>query len=144
MKITRAEAALIRSGFSALERDRFAAARSFYAHLFAIAPETRALFVVDLERQGVKLMNTLAVVVDQVENWGLLRTSLDDLALRHTAYGVRPEHYALTGAALQATLRDCLGPKYTPQMASAWQRVYDEIQKVMIETAYPKRAEDPI
>jgi nitric oxide dioxygenase len=81
-------------------------------------------------------------VVDQVDNWGLLRTELEDLALRHTAYGVRPEHYALTGAALQATLRDRLGPDYTPEMAAVWRRVYDEIQSAMIGSAYPMPADD--
>jgi len=143
MKITKAEAALIRSGFATLTGDSRLAAETFYAHLFRLAPETRALFVADLERQGVKLMNTLAVVVEQVENWGLLRTALEDLALRHTAYGVRPEHYALTGAALQATLHDRLGPDYTPDMAAVWQRVYDEIETVMIGSAYRLSESDP-
>lgn len=143
MKISRTEAALIRAGFAAVAQDRPAAAQSFYAHLFAIAPETRHLFVTDLDRQGVKLMDTLAVVVDQVENWGLLRNALEDLALRHTAYGVRPEHYALTGAALMAMLRDRLGPEFTPAMAAAWSRVYDEIQTAMIGSAYRQPANDP-
>jgi nitric oxide dioxygenase len=143
MMFTRTEAALIRTGFTAVARDRAAAARSFYAHLFAIAPEARTLFVTDLDRQGTKLMDTLSVVVDQVENWGLLRGVLEDLALRHTAYGVRQEHYALTGAALMAMLRDRLGPDFTPEMAAAWGRVYDEIQTTMIGSASRQTADDP-
>lgn len=143
MKITQAEAALFRVGFAALSRDRAAAAQSFYAHLFRIAPETRDLFVTDLDRQGAKLMDTLAVVADQVENWGLLRTALEDLALRHTAYGVKPAHYALTGAALQAMLRDRLGAAFTIEMAAAWQHIYDEIETAMIAAAYRQHADDP-
>jgi hemoglobin-like flavoprotein len=143
MKITRSEAALVRAGFAAVARDRAAAAASFYEHLFRIAPDTRNLFVTDLNRQGAKLMDTLSVVVDQLDNWGLLRTALEDLALRHTAYGVRPAHYALTGAALQAMLRERLGSDYTPDMAAAWQRVYDEVQAAMIGSAYRQHAAGP-
>lgn len=143
MTISKTEAVLIRAGFTAVGRDRDAAARSFYAHLFRIAPETRTLFVTDLERQGMKLIDTLAVVVDQVENWGLLRGVLEDMALRHTAYGVRPEHYAPTGAALLAMLAERLGPDFTPEMAAAWQRVYGDIAATMIGSAYRLPADDP-
>jgi hemoglobin-like flavoprotein len=143
MQVTKAEVALIRAGFACVDRDRRAAAESFYAHLFRIAPETRDLFVADMNRQGMKLVDTLAVVVDLVENWGLLRPTLEDLALRHTAYGVRPAQYALTGHALMAMLRDRLGTDFTPEMAAAWHRIYDEIQRAMIDSAYPTRVDDP-
>ena len=136
MKITRAEADLIRNGFAIVAADRAAAAQSFYAHLFRIAPETRDLFVVDMAQQGKKLMDTLAVIVDLIERWGMLRTELEGLALRHLAYGVRPEHYAATGAALLAMLQDRLGPKFTPGMADAWRRAYEEIRDTMISSAY--------
>jgi hemoglobin-like flavoprotein len=143
MQVTKAEVALIRAGFACVDRDRRASAESFYAHLFRIAPETRDLFVADMNRQGMKLVDTLAVVVDLVENWGLLRPTLEDLALRHTAYGVRPAHYALTGLALTAMLRDRLGTDFTPEMAAAWHRIYDEIQRAMIDSANPTRVDDP-
>ena len=142
MKITKPDAALIRAGFTVLDRDRAAAAESFYAHLFRIAPETRGLFVTDLDRQGMKLMDTLAVVVEQVDNWGLLVPALEALALRHTAYGVRPEHYAPTGAALLAMLGDRLGPDWTPDMADAWGRAYDGVQAAMIAAAYRSPEDD--
>jgi hemoglobin-like flavoprotein len=143
MRISQAEAALFRAGFTALSRDRAAAAQSFYAHLFRIAPETRDLFVTDLDRQGAKLMDTLAVVAQQVDNWGLLRTALEDLALRHTAYGVKPAHYALTGAALLAMLHDRLGDACTPEMEAVWQHIYSQIETVMIGAAYRLHADDP-
>jgi hemoglobin-like flavoprotein len=142
MKVTRAEVALIRAGFACMDRDRKAAAQTFYAHLFQIAPENRDLFVADMDRQAMKLMDTLAIVVEQVEKWGLLRPSLENLALRHTAYGVRPEHYALAGMALMATLRDRMGAEFTPEMEAVWQRVYDEIRMAMIDAAYPLHADD--
>ena len=92
MQLDAAEEDLIVGSFRALAADAPSATASFYRHLFRIQPETRQLFVEDMTRQGVKLAQTLQVVVDQIGNWGLLRTTVEDLAIRHLAYGVRADH----------------------------------------------------
>ena len=50
----------------------------------------------------MKLMATLGTVAMRIEDWPALRPEIEQLGLRHLAYGVRPEHYAPTGEALQA------------------------------------------
>jgi hemoglobin-like flavoprotein len=137
MRLSQRDRDLFRQSFDALSRDVPVSAECFYRHLFSIAPETRGLFVADLDRQGVKLMATLRVVADQIDNWGLLRTELEELAIRHTAYGVLPRHYSPAGHAMQAMLAERLGPACTPEVAAVWRRVYDALQTAMIDAAYP-------
>lgn len=131
------ERALIAESFREISADLPAATDCFYRHLFRVAPETRDLFVLDLDRQGAKLAQTLATVVAQTDRWGLLRGTLGDLAIRHLAYGVQREHYAATEEALLAMLRERLGPRFAPEAERAWRRLVAAVNESMIEAAYP-------
>ena len=51
------------------------------------------------------------------------RPDRSDLARRHVAYGVQPEHYALVGSALLWTLEQGLGDEFTPALARHGQRL---------------------
>jgi nitric oxide dioxygenase len=136
MRLNAQEIAVVRSSIQLLCRNRTAAAETFYRHLFTIAPTSRNLFVTDLDRQGAKLVATLEVVADQIDKWGLLRPSVEDLALRHTAYGVVPEDYTAAGDALLATLAEHLGSDWTPEAELIWRRVYATIEDAMIRAGY--------
>lgn len=136
MRLSEREADVIRGSFRAISADPSGAARVFYDHLFEIAPHTRRLFVTDLERQGAKLVATLAFVVAEVEAWVNVAPLAEELALRHLAYGVQPDDYRPVGLALQAMLHATLGADCTPEVAAAWARVYDALQLQMIEAAY--------
>jgi len=127
--------AFIEESFRLLAADSHGAAVCFYQHLFAISPDARALFVIDTERQGSKMASTLAVIVNLIGNWGLLRGIVEDLALRHTAYGVTTAHYEIGGQALQAMLRDRLGPRWSPDIAVAWAKAYGAIMAAMVHAA---------
>jgi hemoglobin-like flavoprotein len=80
------------------------AAALFYGRLFETAPETRALFPGDMEAQGQKLMAAIAMVVNSLGEIEAVVPAVQDLARCHVAYGVKPEHYALVGAALLSEL----------------------------------------
>lgn len=129
------ERALITGGFDTLAADLPAATHCFYHHLFRIAPDTRALFVTDLGRQGAKLAQTLELVVGRLDRWGFLREQVVGLAIRHLAYGVRLEHYPAVEAALLAMLRERLNLE--PMAEAAWRRLVNALSETMIEAAYP-------
>jgi nitric oxide dioxygenase len=135
------EARLVGEAVAAMAADRLAAGRRFYDHLFAIAPQTRSLFVADLDRQATKLVDTLRTVADRLDAWTELVPVVEALALRHLAYGVRPEDYPPVGAALRRTFRDLLGDGFTPAHAAAWERVYGALEAQMIAAAYRLEAE---
>jgi nitric oxide dioxygenase len=113
------------------------AAALFYGRLFEMAPETQALFCGDMNRQGWKLMSALATVVKGLRDFEAIVPIVRDLARRHVAYGVQPEHYALVGSALLWTLEQGLGDEFTPALRAAWAAAYCALSEVMIASAYP-------
>jgi hemoglobin-like flavoprotein len=112
------------------------AAALFYGRLFETAPETRALFSGDMDAQGRKLMAAIATVVDGLGQIEAVVPAVQDLAKRHVAYGVRPEHYALVGGALLWTLEQGLGDALTPAVSAAWAAAYSVLAEAMIAAAY--------
>jgi hemoglobin-like flavoprotein len=113
------------------------AAALFYGRLFETEPETRALFRGDMDVQGQKLMAAITAVVTNLGEIETIAPVVRDLAKRHVAYGVRPEHYALVGAALLWTLEQGLGAEFTPAVAAAWTAAYGALSEMMIVAAYP-------
>jgi hemoglobin-like flavoprotein len=113
------------------------AAALFYGRLFETAPEVRALFTGDLKAQGRKLMTTIATVVNGLDDLDAIAPAVCDLAKRHVAYGVRPEHYAPVGAALLWTVEQGLGGDFTPAVSAAWAAAYAALSDMMIAAAYP-------
>jgi hemoglobin-like flavoprotein len=113
------------------------AAALFYGRLFEMAPETRALFRGDMDRQGRKLIAALATVVNSLGDFEQIVPIACDLAKRHVTYGVAPEHYALVGSALLWTLEEWLGDEFTPSLSAAWRAAYCALSEVMIASAYP-------
>jgi nitric oxide dioxygenase len=136
MALTSDERELIRDSFRVVSRNRRQAAARFYELLFEQAPQTRELFVNDLERQGVELMSKLGLIVAEIQNIEGLAPVLEDLALRHVAYGVKPHHYPLVGAALVGMLAGIVGDDFTPATRAAWTKAYDNLSALMIRGAY--------
>ena len=114
-----------------------AAAGLFYQKLFTIAPEVRPLFKSDMTEQGAKLMATLATVVNGLKTLDAVVPVA--LAVRHAAYGVKPEHYAPVGAALIWTLEQGLKSDFTPGVREAWIAAYNTLSGAMIAAAYPAK-----
>jgi nitric oxide dioxygenase len=58
------------------------------------------------------------------------------LAKRHVAYGAKPDHYPVVGAALLWTLEKGLRSEWTPDVAGAWTAAYGTLSGFMISEAY--------
>ena len=129
--------ALVQGSFAQVAPNAADVARLFYGRLFDQNPQLRPLFKGDMEEQGRKLMTMLAVVVRSLNDLGTLVPAAQNLAQRHVAYGVQPEHYGQVGAALLWTLGQGLGAGFTPGVQAAWTRAYTTLSGVMIESAYP-------
>jgi nitric oxide dioxygenase len=135
--MTPSQVKLIQDSFAEVAPIAEQAAALFYGRLFEIAPQVRPLFKSDMTEQGRKLMATLGVAVNSLENFGELKPVLESLARRHADYGVRDEHYAPVGDALIWTLEKGLGDKFTPDTRDAWARAYGAIADTMKAAAAP-------
>jgi hemoglobin-like flavoprotein len=126
---------LIRETFALVAKQPDAAARVFYGRLFEIDPSLRALFRLDLEEQGRKLMQMLSAAVRLLDNPESLTPVLENLGRRHSGYGVSDEHYDTVGEALLWTLNAALGNDFTPDACEAWTSLYGFVAMTMQRAA---------
>jgi hemoglobin-like flavoprotein len=135
--------ALVQQSFAEVAPISDHAAVMFYDRLFELAPAVKPLFPSDMAEQRRKLMATLAIVANGLSNLETILPAASALATRHVAYGARPEHYPVVGAALLWTLEKGLGEAWTEDVADAWTAAYTLLSGFMINQAYgrPQAAE---
>lgn len=102
----------------------------FYANLFAVAPETRAMFD-DVEAMQAKLRDELGSMVTMLNDLDALEGRARELGERHRGYGVRAVHYRVARQVMQQTLAEVLGEDFGPAEAEAWDRATMLITELM-------------
>ena len=115
---------LVQSTFELVAPIAETAAGLFYARLFELDPSLRLMFSSDMQEQGRKLMQTLAVAVHGLDNLDTLVPVVRALGQRHVGYGVQDRHYETVAAALIWTLQTGLGDAFTPEVQDAWATIY--------------------
>jgi hemoglobin-like flavoprotein len=131
---------LVQDSFAKVAPISAKAAELFYGRLFEIAPQVRAMFPDDMTEQRKKLMATLAIVVQGLNNLDTILPAASALAKRHVSYGAEAAHYPVVGQALLWTLEQGLGPSWTPEVAAAWTSAYATLSEFMISEAHEKAA----
>jgi hemoglobin-like flavoprotein len=111
------------------------AAALFYQNLFETDPALKPLFKGNMEEQGKKLMQMIAVAVSKLNDLPTLVPVLQNLGKRHAGYGVVNAHYDTVGAALLKTLGQGLGDAFTSDVKAAWTTAYGVMAKTMIDAA---------
>jgi hemoglobin-like flavoprotein len=134
--MTPAEQELIRSSWNAIEPAADDVATRFYARLFELDPRLAAHFrFTDMEKQRMVLMQTLSVVVRNIDRLEQIIPEVEALGRRHAGYGVEAEHYATVGMALVWTIEQSLGDASANEIAYAWANAYRRVSSAMIEAA---------
>src|SRR4051812_25668595 len=99
-----ADIQLVKDSFRKIVPIADQAAALFYARLFELNPQLRAMFRGDMSEQGRKLMSMIAMAVASLERLDEIVPTIQALGARHVGYGVEEEDYATVGAALLWTL----------------------------------------
>ncbi|MFL6822533.1 MAG: globin domain-containing protein [Xanthobacteraceae bacterium] len=126
---------LVRKSFDALWPFRRKLAEQFYGRFFELAPDTRRLFPDDMERQQLKLMDTIAAIVATLDQGEIFQSIISHTGRKHADFGVQTSHFIAFGEALIWGLQRQFGPAFTPEMQQAWIVLYDAIQAEMIRAA---------
>lgn len=134
---------LIQETFAQVEPISETAAALFYDRLFILDPSLRRLFKNDMQDQGRKLMQMLAVAVRGLEDLGRLVAAVRALGARHSGYGVTAGHYSTVASALLWTLEQGLGDAFTPEARDAWTTVYGILAGTMLAGAADAEADAP-
>lgn len=135
---------LVRASWARIEpqADRFADA--FYARLFEVDPQIRALFAAtDMTAHRRKFIDMMQRLVAAVGDPPHFINALAASGRRHAGYGVRDEHYAVVGGALLWALEDFLGPEFSAPTRHAWRELYTLIAAIMRRGADQARAAAP-
>jgi hemoglobin-like flavoprotein len=135
-RMTPKQVALVQQSFAKVAPISEQAAAMFYGRLFDVAPQVKAMFPDDMGEQRIKLMATLATVVNGLTNLEAVLPAASALARRHVTYGAKAEHYPAVGSALLWTLEKGLGTAWTAEVADAWKAAYATLSTYMIAEAY--------
>jgi nitric oxide dioxygenase len=126
---------LVRESFESMREYETAVVTLFYGRLFETAPETRALFKIDIREQSKKLLDTLATAVDALDRFEELLPFLEELGRKHVTYGVQPEQYEKLRSAFLWALGQALGLEFDRETRTAWEQLLSTISAVMQEGA---------
>ena len=127
---------IVRDTFALVEPIAETAAALFYGRLFELDPSLRRLFShADMDAQGLKLMQTMAVVVKGLDDLPTIVGAVQALGRRHVGYGVHAAHYDTVGAALLWTLAQGLGDAFDAPARAAWTDAYGLLSSVMQDAA---------
>jgi hemoglobin-like flavoprotein len=129
--LTAEDVMLVRTSFARVAPIKDVAADLFYERLFEVAPQVRSLFPDDLAEQKRKLMAMLAMAVGALGDLDALVPQVKALGARHVAYGAELAHYNVVGQVLLWTLEKGLGDVFTPEVRTAWFKVYSLLATTM-------------
>jgi nitric oxide dioxygenase len=117
---TAAELCLVRDSFNRLRPIADFLAAQFYQRLFELAPDTKFLFKQTSAQQYRMLMSGLATLIREADDENRFDAFARELAVKHTSYGVTPQHYRAATEALLDTVRQALGAAFTREVKGAW------------------------
>jgi len=126
---------LVRRSFDAMWSVRRKLADQFYQRFFELAPDAQSLFPRDMERQHLKLMDTLAAIVGSLDKRELLQSIIAHSGRQHAQFGVRSSHFGAFGDALMWGLEQEFGDAFTPELKEAWITLYRAVQSEMMRSA---------
>ena len=126
---------LVRATFARAERIPEVVGLVFYRRLFELDPALRPLFRHNIHEQSLKLMSTLKMAVESLEQTKEILGVLQSLGRRHIQYGVKEEHYDTVGTALLWALEQSLGDDFSPSAHTAWSELYSQIADIMKDAA---------
>ena len=93
----------------------------FYNELFTQHPEVKPLFENTEEKaQAGKLAAALKLLVDNLHNEDVLKTTLTVMGERHQGYGALSDDYSVVVELLIASFKKIIGRSWTKAISAAW------------------------
>jgi len=131
--LTSREKLLIKQSFELVQPYSNSLTKLFYGRLFELRPDVRRLFKTSLEEQSRKLFDTLAIVIEALDQFEAIRPRLAELGRKHVTYGATPTDYDSVRAALLWALGQALEMGFDREMKAAWDHLLRAIAAAMLE-----------
>jgi nitric oxide dioxygenase len=88
-----------------------------------------------MEKQYLKLMDTIAAIVGALNNHALFQSIIGHTARQHARFGVTASQLAAFGEALIWSMQEQFGSAFSSEMRRAWIELYDDVQTEMLNAA---------
>ena len=106
----------------------------FYKRMFVHNPELKHVFNMGNQqnsRQQTALAMAVLAYAEHIENPAVLMPAVDHIGHKHTSLDIRPEHYAIVGQHLIASISEVLGDAASPELLEAWTLAYQQLAAIM-------------
>lgn len=106
----------------------------FYNRMFVGNPELKNVFNVanqDNGKQQTALAMAVLAYAENINDPSVLMPVLDRIGHKHVSLDIRPEHYAIVGHHLLASIQEVLGEAATPDLMEAWTLAYNQLAAIM-------------
>lgn len=107
----------------------------FYQNMFAEHPELLDIFNETnqkLGRQQSALASTVLAAAKHLEKLAVLLPEVTQIAHKHRALQILPEHYPIVGKHILGAIKKVLGDAANDDIINAWAEAYDDIAGVFI------------
>ena len=109
----------------------------FYARLFDVHPLCKPMFKNGVKAQGRFLVKMMSLSLSLLDNKVKFQETMIDLANAHNKRGVRANEYGIIGEVLFFSIKECIGPAYTPVAHFAWVKIFCRMLKIRISVFRP-------
>ena len=133
--MTPAQIRIVRQSFARIAQYPERAAVLFYDSLLDIDAAFRLRFPNPLGRRGSKLVDAVAVMVDNLHRPQMFMPALELLAARHLGPECDPSLDAVVREAVLRTVRKVLGSDSRPEIEGAWAAAYNLVAGEMMMAA---------
>ncbi|WP_071395250.1 NO-inducible flavohemoprotein [Bacillus tuaregi] len=127
--------AIIKSTVPVLEKYGKEITTRFYERMFTNHPELLNIFNHANQKQGrqqTALANTVYAAAANIDNLAAIIPVVKQIATKHRALEIKPEHYPIVGENLLAAIKDVLGDAATEEIIQAWAEAYGVIADAFI------------
>lgn len=127
---------LVKATLPVLANAGTAVTEHFYQRMFAHNPELKDIFNLSHQKSGrqpAALFAAVAAYAQHIETPEMLAAAVERIAQKHTSFLVRPEHYAIVGEHLLATLQELAPDTFDAATTAAWAQAYQFLAGIFID-----------
>ncbi|WP_312039484.1 globin domain-containing protein [Macrococcoides bohemicum] len=127
---------IVKATIPVLEEHGTEITSAFYQHMFEAHPELLNVFNKTnqkLGRQQTALAQTVIAAAKHIDHLEAIVPNVNQIAHKHRALEIKPEHYPIVGENLIWAIQHVLGDAATPEIVEAWTKTYGVIADVFIQ-----------
>src|SRR3954465_7345010 len=133
--MTNDQESLVKSTVPVLKENGVALTTYFYNRMLSRNPELKNVFNSANQRtnaQPTALAMAVLAYAENIDDPSVLKNAVNRIAYKHVSLDIRPEHYAIVGKHLLASISEVLGEAASKELIDAWAAAYTELAAIFI------------